>query len=80
MNNNLVTLDRNIFLPVVESLLGRAGAASGQLLIDGNPLECGCDIAWLVTNSSLLNVVSDGHCVNGTKLTHLDSNFFQQSC
>jgi len=72
VNNNINRLPREIFQPLVENL--------AEMLIDGNPLDCGCDIAWLITNPSLLNVVHDAHCLNGTRITNLDAAYFRNNC
>ena len=39
----------------------------------GNPLTCGCDIAWLVSNSTYLNKTY-GICKNGTDIQDLNSS------
>ena len=68
-------LDRLSFEGVIQALM-----PSGTLLLDGNPLTCGCEVAWIVTDPAYLTVASDGRCVNGTRLTNLDPNYYVQNC
>lgn len=75
VNNNINVLDPSSFEGVIQSLI-----PTGKLLLDGNPLTCGCEVAWVVTDASYLTVVSDGRCVNGTRLTTLDPNYYLQNC
>lgn len=75
VNNYISVLDRSSFEGVIQSLV-----PSGKLLLDGNPLTCGCEVAWVVIDTSYLTVVGDGRCVNGTRLTALDPNYYSQNC
>lgn len=75
VNNYIATLDQSSFETVIQALL-----PTGKLLLDGNPLTCGCDVAWVVTDASYLTVANDARCVNGTRLINLDPNYFMSNC
>ncbi|XP_042892633.1 oplophorus-luciferin 2-monooxygenase non-catalytic subunit-like [Penaeus japonicus] len=66
LNGNLLKgLDESAFRPILTEV--------GSLYLAGNPLSCGCDIAWLVTRPSLLaKVADDATCSNGQLLADLD--------
>ncbi|XP_057366749.1 oplophorus-luciferin 2-monooxygenase non-catalytic subunit-like [Daphnia carinata] len=75
VNNYISVLDQASFEGVIQALM-----PSGKMLLDGNPLTCGCEVAWVVTNSAYLTVANDARCVNGTRLANLDPNYFLQNC
>lgn len=75
LNNYIRLLDQSLFEELITAML-----PSGKILLDGNPLACGCEIAWVVTNTDYKAVVSDARCVNGTRLVNLDPNYFLQNC
>ncbi|XP_042216513.1 oplophorus-luciferin 2-monooxygenase non-catalytic subunit-like [Homarus americanus] len=52
-----------------------------QLFLGGNPLFCGCDIAWIVLNPTFLNLIaSDTTCATGELLVDLDPTFYEENC
>ena len=46
-----------------------------------NPLECGCDLAWIVAKPLYLSKLDGSEtCTDGTLLTDLDPAFYAQQC
>ncbi|CAL4249931.1 unnamed protein product, partial [Meganyctiphanes norvegica] len=69
MSNLLSTLEEATWRPYLE--------AGGTLYANGNPLICGCDIAWLFAEDHLLKQVSDGTACAGGEFVHdLDPSKF----
>jgi len=47
----------------------------------GNPLDCGCDIAWLITNPEHMDKVTNGAtCYDGTQLKELNPVDYDVFC
>ncbi|CAL4156382.1 unnamed protein product [Meganyctiphanes norvegica] len=68
-HNSLSTLEEATWRPHLE--------VGGHLGANGNPLNCGCDIAWLFDEDQLLNQVSgDTYCANGKNIYQLDPSMF----
>ncbi|XP_047471334.1 oplophorus-luciferin 2-monooxygenase non-catalytic subunit-like [Penaeus chinensis] len=68
-NNSLKALKEDVFRPIL--------AEEAALDIKDNPLTCGCDIAWLIRDSSLLKLVAEGAaCFDGELLADLDPGMF----
>ncbi|CAL4126386.1 unnamed protein product [Meganyctiphanes norvegica] len=68
-SNSLSTLEEATWRPCLE--------AGGKLWAAGNPLVCGCDIAWLFGDDQLLEQVDDGAtCTDGENLHDLDPSIF----
>ncbi|CAG0888219.1 unnamed protein product [Darwinula stevensoni] len=62
-----------------ESLRGMLEALSpgtGQLDVYGNPVECGCSMAWIVLDPEFLKSVK-GECKDGTAFQELDPGSFR---
>ncbi|XP_045106566.1 oplophorus-luciferin 2-monooxygenase non-catalytic subunit-like [Portunus trituberculatus] len=62
--NDLTTLQEAVWQPVLAR-----GVTVG---LEGNPLSCGCDIAWLVRDPTLLTGTQGARCADGRLLTDLD--------
>ncbi|CAG0900104.1 unnamed protein product [Darwinula stevensoni] len=73
--NSIVELTEESFRPMVEVL----SDGNGLLILEDNPIECGCSMAWLVLNEDLRRSVS-GHCDDGTDIQDLDPLFFEELC
>lgn len=72
-DNELTTLDEAVF--------GDVMPFTSELIAYGNPLTCGCDIAWLVLNPDFLaKVDTSTACANGTNLFDLDPESFEDLC
>ncbi|XP_063614449.1 oplophorus-luciferin 2-monooxygenase non-catalytic subunit-like [Penaeus indicus] len=70
--NSLSVLEEDVFRPILE------GGAT--VYLNENPLQCGCDVAWLVTNPALLALIPKATCYNGESLEDLDPSIFEDLC
>lgn len=71
--NSLEVLEEGVFRPFVQG--------GTTVALNGNPLICGCDIAWLVLNSDFMDLISEGTtCYDGEFLSDLDPGIFQDLC
>ncbi|CAG0901740.1 unnamed protein product [Darwinula stevensoni] len=76
LRENVITeLTEASFRPIVEIL----SQGDGEMDVYGNPVECGCSIAWLILNPDFLGRVI-GACADGTNFQDLDPNIFQDFC
>lgn len=69
--NQLETLDEEVWRPLLEL----------EIFVEasGNPLICGCDVAWLARNVNFLFLFSyNTMCIDGTYLRDLDPASFEQ--
>ncbi|CAL4094512.1 unnamed protein product [Meganyctiphanes norvegica] len=68
--NYLTVLTEEVWRPLVE--------ANVSLALFGNPLKCGCDLAWLVLEPELMNQVDEiSQCADGVYLHDLDPGLFE---
>ncbi|XP_037794357.1 oplophorus-luciferin 2-monooxygenase non-catalytic subunit-like [Penaeus monodon] len=68
-NNTLTALKEDVFRPIL--------AEDTALDAKDNPLTCGCDIAWLIRDAPLLELVGEGAaCFDGELLADLDPGMF----
>ncbi|KAK3852686.1 hypothetical protein Pcinc_040733 [Petrolisthes cinctipes] len=78
-NNALTTLEEVSWLHVFQQLY-----PDGVIDLSGNPLVCGCDLAWIMLDSQdrYRPLITDTtRCgVNGPILVFLDPAFFEQQC
>ncbi|XP_063595290.1 oplophorus-luciferin 2-monooxygenase non-catalytic subunit-like [Penaeus indicus] len=71
--NSLKVLEEEVFRPFVQG--------GTTVALNGNPLSCGCDIAWLVVNGAFMDLISEGTtCSDGEFLSDLDPAIFQDLC
>ncbi|CAL4063303.1 unnamed protein product, partial [Meganyctiphanes norvegica] len=67
--NYLTTLDEATWKPLLE--------AKVRLQASNNPLDCGCDIAWLYAEPHLLEQITDDTtCRDGQNIHNLNSHIF----
>lgn len=71
MNNNTLTdLDEAIWMPVFEKV---SGSSKSRVVLGNTQVPCGCNIAWLVTNSKYMKVFDTSNvCADGTRFSDLD--------
>lgn len=71
--NNIVELEEDVWRPLLEE--------GNTLDLKANPLACGCDVAWLVKNATLLQFVdSKTSCSSGDLLVDLDAEYLDLVC
>ena len=46
----------------------------------GNPLQCGCDIEWILVDPVILSKFASAQCADGTFLTDLDPAYYEHLC
>ncbi|ROT78841.1 hypothetical protein C7M84_002442 [Penaeus vannamei] len=84
--NGFLFLDQNNISKIAvgaitEDVFGAFLSAGATLEIDDNPLGCGCEIAWLVTNSAYMSLISPGaSCYDGELLANLDPTIYEDFC
>ncbi|CAL4166241.1 unnamed protein product, partial [Meganyctiphanes norvegica] len=68
-NNQLSLLKEEVWRPLLE--------AKVFLALYGNPLECGCDLAWIIYEPELLEQITyDTMCADGRFIHDLDPDLF----
>ncbi|CAG0884900.1 unnamed protein product [Darwinula stevensoni] len=65
-DNDIAVLSKESFLPMLDIL----SKGNGVLDLSGNPIRCGCDMAWLVLGEKYIRNLS-GKCHNGTEFKDL---------
>ncbi|CAG0894781.1 unnamed protein product [Darwinula stevensoni] len=68
--NEIAELSGENFRPILDHLL----RGNGTLALSGNPIECDCDMSWLVLGQKYLEKFS-GKCGNGTEFKDLDMDY-----
>ncbi|KAK3867760.1 hypothetical protein Pcinc_026805 [Petrolisthes cinctipes] len=72
-NNQLTELAEAVFRPLMDDGV--------DVYASGNPLDCGCEIAWLVTSSTYMNQLDDdASCTSGQLVTELDPDMYSVIC
>jgi len=73
-NNRLTTLDEDVFGPVFPYVT--------RFSIQGNPLECGCDLVWLMSSPAYWSTVTyySPSCADGRLLADLDLDYYSSVC
>uniref|UniRef100_A0A2P2I4L3 Oplophorus-luciferin 2-monooxygenase non-catalytic subunit-like n=1 Tax=Hirondellea gigas TaxID=1518452 RepID=A0A2P2I4L3_9CRUS len=76
-----INLTGNQLETIEEEVFGELFRHLTALYISGNPLRCGCDMAWLITNKENLHRLDDAaSCVDGTRLIDLDHQLYEHFC
>lgn len=72
--NSLTDLDEAIWMPVFEKV---SGNSRSRVILGETSVSCGCNIAWLVTNSKYMKVFDSSNvCADGTLFSDLDPENF----
>nr|XP_027212565.1 oplophorus-luciferin 2-monooxygenase non-catalytic subunit-like [Penaeus vannamei] len=67
--NNITEMVEDVYRPLLMD--------DATLDITNNPLTCGCEIAWLIRNNNLLQLVTEGAaCFNGQLLVDLNPGIY----
>ncbi|EFX80427.1 hypothetical protein DAPPUDRAFT_304118 [Daphnia pulex] len=62
-NNKLTEFREDVFKSMLQQMTIQPPAIGGQVLVTGNPFDCGCPLAWLIRdNQILLPSVKNGVC------------------
>ncbi|XP_068200503.1 oplophorus-luciferin 2-monooxygenase non-catalytic subunit-like [Palaemon carinicauda] len=71
--NSLTELNEHVFRPMLEN--------NADVYLADNPFGCGCDIAWLILNQTLLDGLADSpSCQDGTFFVDLDPAYYEAMC
>ena len=76
--NAITQLTEQNFRPFVESVLSTS--ASGKIKLMNNPLECSCDVKWLVSDLKGAHVFESAVCADGTRLADVDPEAINAQC
>ncbi|XP_045605180.1 oplophorus-luciferin 2-monooxygenase non-catalytic subunit [Procambarus clarkii] len=72
-SNQLTDLFEDVWSPLL--------AKGARLHAQENPLDCGCGIAWIMLNSSILALIDDSTtCSDGELLVNLSPEIFEELC
>ncbi|CAG0900176.1 unnamed protein product [Darwinula stevensoni] len=71
-DNRISELTEAAFRPMVEPL----SQGEGYIVLYGNPVDCGCSIAWWVLNPDFRSTLQ-GRCPGGTSFQDLDPEDYQ---
>ncbi|XP_042212961.1 oplophorus-luciferin 2-monooxygenase non-catalytic subunit-like [Homarus americanus] len=72
-NNQLTLLEEEVWQPVLQQGV--------TLYLGGNPLQCGCEIAFIILNSTFLGLIDNStSCSDGELLVNLDPAIYEQFC
>ncbi|KAK3867761.1 hypothetical protein Pcinc_026806 [Petrolisthes cinctipes] len=72
-NNQLTEVAEAVFRPLMDDGV--------DVYASGNPLDCGCEIAWLVTSDTYMSQLdSDASCTSGQLVSELDPDMFAVIC
>jgi len=78
--NKLVTLPEETWKVFITRKLSLPSNSSLPVMLEDNPLDCGCDIKWLVVDLPLaVPLFENAVCANGVPLSQVDAdviNFF----
>ena len=77
--NNITQLSEANFRPYVEEILNNTNA-TGYVSLKSNPLECSCDVKWLVCELAATFVFHDAVCANGTTLQDINPTHIFEQC
>ncbi len=78
-NNAITQLIEQNFRPFVESVLDTGLYNWGMINLLNNPLECSCDVKWLVSDVKGAHLF-DAVCPDGTLLSNLDPEVINAQC
>jgi len=77
--NAITQLTEKNFKPFVDGVLNTADA-TGKIILINNPLECSCDLKWLVADMNAVNVFKGAVCADGTPLENIDADTISDQC
>ncbi|CAG0892360.1 unnamed protein product [Darwinula stevensoni] len=75
--NNIQEVNEDTFKPLLEDV---AIQGNGSINLHANPLNCGCDMAWLVMNDTFREMVRGTCRKDGLLVSELDPQVFEELC
>lgn len=73
--NEIVNLYSDAWQPIFSNI------TTGYINLEDNPLLCGCDIKWLVTNVDYWDTLTEGTtCASGENIHNLDPEIITHGC
>jgi len=78
-NNKFRILSESTFRNFVERVM-KIPLATGLIDLDNNPLECGCDVKWIVSDLKATGVMRNARCANGIPLAEVDPEYLDFFC
>lgn len=62
-NNDLTSFREDVFKSMLQLMAAQPVGVGGQVIVTGNPFDCGCGLAWLIRdNPTLIPNVKNGVC------------------
>lgn len=72
-NNTITALNEESLRPLLEERV--------QVDLSANPLTCGCDVAWILIDETMLSLIDDdATCISGELLVELDPKIYIDLC
>jgi Leucine-rich repeat (LRR) protein len=76
-SNGITQLTEEAFSGLMDTIATQYPVTEGYVLVDNNPLKCGCEVAWVVSHPNRA-VLKDAMCDNGQLLDNLGPDDFTQ--
>jgi len=70
-NNDIRQLNETVFRPFVEKVFNTP-LSTGLIDVENNPLDCGCDVKWIVIDLEAIPVFRNARCASGINLSEVD--------
>lgn len=78
-NNQIRTLPEMTWRPLVEKIM-YTPLAQGMVDLMHNPLDCSCDVKWLIVDLGAPPVFTNAKCADGTNLVDMDPDLLEFFC
>jgi len=78
-DNHITTLPEETWRSLVEKMLNTP-LSQGVIDVANNPLDCGCDVKWLIVDLKAPQVFRNARCANGENLVDLDPDVLEFFC
>jgi len=70
-NNQIRQLNETAFRPLVEKIMNTP-LATGLIDLENNPLDCSCDVKWIIIDLGAAGVFRNARCASGINLAEVD--------
>ncbi|XP_023333941.1 SLIT and NTRK-like protein 4 [Eurytemora carolleeae] len=78
-NNYIRQLNESTWRGLTEKIL-YTPLAQGVIDLENNPLDCGCDVKWIIVELQAAEVFSNARCYNGQDLVEVDPGVLEFFC